>query len=90
MDWCVSRANVRLPPGTAAQGKRERAPFGGREVKFLGFLLLLAGWAIVLSAVVLLSRDVPRNIFVLAGIGVEMTGCVLVFGAHPLPRGEDN
>ena len=70
--------------------KDDACCLGAKKVKLLGFLLLLAGWVIVLSALVLLSRDVPRNIFVLAGIGVEITGCVLVFRAHPLPRGEAN
>jgi len=32
-------------------------------MKLLGFLLLVAGWAIVLSAVALLPRGVPRSAF---------------------------
>ncbi len=57
-------------------------------MKFLGFLLLLAGWGIVLTAIVLLAADAPRVAFVLAGIGVEILGLVLVIRAHPAPRGE--
>ena len=57
-------------------------------MKFLGFLLLLAGWGIVLTAVVLLAASAPRVAFVLAGIGVEILGLVLVIRAHPAPRGE--
>jgi hypothetical protein len=57
-------------------------------MKFLGFLLLLAGWGIVLTALALLAADAPRVAFVLAGIGVEILGLVLVIRAHPAPRGE--
>lgn len=59
-------------------------------MKILGFLLLLAGWGIALAALVLLSREVARNIFVLAGVGVELTGIVLVVRAHPTPRSEED
>jgi hypothetical protein len=57
-------------------------------MKLLGFLLLLAGWGIVLTAVGLLAASAPRVAFVLAGIGVEILGLVLVIRAHPAPRGE--
>lgn len=57
-------------------------------MKSLGFLLLLAGWGIVLAAVALLAGSAPRAAFVLAGIGVEILGLVLVIRAHPAPRGE--
>lgn len=57
-------------------------------MKILGFLLLLSGWAIVLTAVALLAQDVPRAAFVLAGIGVEIVGLALVIRAHPVHRGE--
>jgi hypothetical protein len=57
-------------------------------MKLLGFLLLLAGWGIVLTAVVLLAASAPRVAFVLAGIGVEILGLVLAIRAHPAPRGE--
>jgi len=51
-------------------------------------LLLLAGWGIVLAAVVLLMAEAPRAAFVLAGTGVEALGLALVIRAHPAPRGE--
>jgi uncharacterized membrane protein YccC len=57
-------------------------------MKILGFLLLLSGWAIVLTAVALLTQDVPRAAFVLAGIGVEIVGLTLVIRSHPVHRGE--
>lgn len=58
-------------------------------MKLLGFLLLAAGWGIVLAAVALLSSALPRAGFVLAGIGVEVLGLVLVIRSHPIPRGEE-
>jgi hypothetical protein len=51
-------------------------------MKLLGFLLLLAGWAIALAAVMLLAHAAPRAVFVLAGIAVEIIGLVLLVRAH--------
>ena len=44
--------------------------------------MLLAGWGIVLSAVVLLTSAAPRNGFVLAGVGVEVLGLILFVRSH--------
>jgi len=57
-------------------------------VKLTGFLLLLAGWVIVLAAVALLAPAAPRTAFALAGIGVEALGLALVARSHLAPRGE--
>jgi FtsH-binding integral membrane protein len=57
-------------------------------VKLAGFMLLLAGWGIVLAAVVLLASALPRTGFVLAGIGVEVLGLILVVRSHLVVRGE--
>ena len=51
-------------------------------MKSLGFLLLPAGWALVLLSLILLSKETPRATFVLAGLGVEIIGIVLVIRAH--------
>ncbi len=56
-------------------------------MKLAGFLLLLAGWAIVVAAVVLLASALPRTGFVLAGIGVEVLGLVLVVRYHLVLQG---
>jgi hypothetical protein len=56
-------------------------------MKLLGFLLLLAGWGIVLSALVMLTKEAARTAFVVAGMGVEATGLFVVTGAHPAPGG---
>ncbi|MBZ5564683.1 MAG: hypothetical protein LAP13_19965 [Acidobacteriia bacterium] len=55
-------------------------------MKLIGFLLLVAGWIIVLTAVILLRSAAPRMGFVLAGMGVEILGLVLVFRSHLLRR----
>lgn len=52
-----------------------------------GLLLLLAGWGIVLAAVLLL-KQAPQAGFVLAGFCVELLGLILVFRSHLMPRGE--
>lgn len=57
-------------------------------MKLVGFLLLLAGWGLVLAALVLLAAPAPRTAFVLAGVGVEALGLTLVFRSHLVPRGE--
>jgi len=57
-------------------------------MKILGFLLLVSGWAIVLTAVALLAQPAPRAAFVWAGIGVEIVGFALVIRAHPVRGGE--
>jgi hypothetical protein len=51
-----------------------------------GFLLLLAGWVIVLAAVALL-RSTPQGIFVVAGLGVQLLGLSFVVRSHVIPHG---
>lgn len=53
-------------------------------MKLAGFLLLFAGWAIVVAAVILLIPPSARVIFVLAGVGVEIMGLTLVIRSNPL------
>ena len=57
-------------------------------MKQAGFLLLLAGWGIVLAALALLRSAPPRTGFVLAGSGVEVLGLILVVRSHLVTRGE--
>jgi hypothetical protein len=57
-------------------------------MKLAGLLLLLAGWGIALAAVALLSSALPRTGFVLAGVGVEALGLILVIRSHLVLRGE--
>jgi len=51
-------------------------------MKLAGFLLLLAGWAIVIFAVALLASAAQRAGFTVAGLGVEALGLVLAFRSH--------
>ena len=57
-------------------------------MKLAGFLFLLAGWLIVLTAVALLAPALPRAVFVLAGLGVEVLGLIFVVRSHLAVRGE--
>jgi hypothetical protein len=57
-------------------------------MKPAGFMLLIMGWILVLSAVVLLKQPAPRGGFVLAGMCVEALGLVLVVRSHIAPRPE--
>jgi len=51
-------------------------------MKTAGVFLLFAGFAIVMSAFVLLSANALRIAFVLAGIVVQILGLVLTFRSH--------
>ncbi|MGA2354308.1 MAG: hypothetical protein ABSG02_07420 [Terriglobales bacterium] len=51
-------------------------------MKIAGFLLLIAGWGIVVAAVALLPSPGVRLAFVLAGLAVEIFGLVLAVRAH--------
>jgi hypothetical protein len=46
-------------------------------MKLAGFLLLPAGWFIVLAAVALLPSPISRNAFILAGFAIELLGLIL-------------
>jgi len=56
-------------------------------MKIGGFLLLLSGWAIVMSALALLHGG-ALSAFVVAGAITELLGLALVARIH-LPAGED-
>jgi hypothetical protein len=55
-------------------------------MKFIGLLMLPAGWFLVLAALVLLRTFVAQNVFVAAGLGVEIMGLVLFTRAHLVPK----
>jgi hypothetical protein len=56
-------------------------------MKGAGLLLLAAGWIIVLAAIALLPARAPRIIFILAGMGVEAMGALVLIRSHyALPR----
>lgn len=53
-------------------------------MKLAGFLLLFAGWVLVLATLILLGTAPGRTGFVMAGVGVEIVGIILVARAHLL------
>jgi hypothetical protein len=55
-------------------------------MKAIGFLMLLAGWFLVLAAIALFSSPSMRAGFALAGIAVEGLGLALAFRSHLIPR----
>ena len=57
-------------------------------MKLAGFLLLPAGWVLVLAAVALLHSAGSRNAFAVAGFVVEMLGLALMFRAHMTQSGD--
>ncbi len=56
------------------------------SMKVAGFSLLLAGWLLVLAALVLLRSLRAQTGFVLAGLAVEALGLVLAVRSHLAPR----
>ncbi len=57
-------------------------------MKLGGFLLLLSGWAIVVTALTLLHGG-ALSAFIVAGLAVEILGLALVAKSH-IPLSEDN
>lgn len=57
-------------------------------MKAVGFLLLCAGFVIVVCAFSLLSTGAFRGAFVLAGLAVQALGLFLTFRAHYTLDGE--
>ena len=55
------------------------------QTRLAGLALLIAGWLVLLFAVILLASPALRYVFVIAGLLVELLGLVLV-GVHH--RGE--
>jgi hypothetical protein len=51
-------------------------------MKLTGLLMMPAGWFIVLAALVLLRTSLAQNLFIGAGIGVEILGLVLFTRSH--------
>ncbi len=51
-------------------------------MRLAGLLLLVAGWAIVLAAFLLLIATTPRAAFVVAGVAIEILGLGLVARSH--------
>jgi hypothetical protein len=57
-------------------------------MKAVGFLMLLAGWFLVLAAIVLFASTPLRTSFALVGFAVEALGLGLAFRSHLIAREE--
>ena len=55
-------------------------------MRWLGFGLLLAGWLLVIAALILLVGAPAQIAFLLAGMAVEATGLTCVVRSHLIPR----
>ncbi|MGO9231285.1 MAG: hypothetical protein ACLQKA_19015 [Bryobacteraceae bacterium] len=51
-------------------------------MRLAGLLLLVAGWAIVLAAFLMLGATAARAVFVAAGVAIEMLGLGLLARSH--------
>lgn len=59
---------------------------GDFAMRFVGFMLLVAGWLLALAALVILGAPVPRAAFVFAGLAIEILGLIFVFRSYSIPR----
>jgi hypothetical protein len=66
-------------------GRHSRRARKWRGMRTAGLLLLLAGWGLVLSALILLPAASSRTAFLLAGFAVELAGLVLAMRRPPPP-----
>ncbi len=57
-------------------------------MKAVSFLMLPAGWFLVLAAIVLFPSAPLRASFTLVGFAVEALGLALAFRSHLIPREE--
>ena len=55
-------------------------------MKIIGFLMLPAGWFLVVAALAMLRTFAAQSLFVAAGVGVEIMGLVLFTRAHMLVK----
>jgi hypothetical protein len=55
------------------------------SMRLMGFLLLVAGWMLVLTAIALLPSGPSQVSFVLIALGVEALGLTFVFRSHLIP-----
>lgn len=78
-DWTVVPPAISLTRWISAQY------LAGSIMKVVGFLLMLAGWFVVLAALEMLGAAIPRASFVVVGFAIEVLGLALVFRANLTP-----
>jgi membrane-bound ClpP family serine protease len=52
------------------------------ELRIVGIFLMVAGWLLILAAMLMLSTLPSRTAFTLAGLAVEILGLVLLARTH--------
>ncbi|HUY82619.1 MAG TPA: hypothetical protein VMU92_12915 [Acidobacteriaceae bacterium] len=52
------------------------------QTRFAGLLLMVAGWAVLLMAPILLASPALRDVFVIAGLLLELFGLAMVGMYH--------
>ncbi|MGC8550388.1 MAG: hypothetical protein ACP5M4_11865 [Acidobacteriaceae bacterium] len=57
------------------------------QTRLAGLALLIAGWFVLLFAVILLASPALRYVFVIAGLLVELLGLVMVSMHHRAETG---
>lgn len=57
-------------------------------MRIAGFLLLTAGWVIVIAAILLLHFPVSTAGFLLAGIAIQILGLVFAIHSHRVMKSE--
>ena len=80
---------TRWPSASCSTDESVAVSLPSLMMKVVGFLLLLAGWLLVLAALEMLSAPRPRALFVIAAFAIEVLGLALVFRAYiPEPKEE--
>ena len=60
-------------------------------MKLAGFFLMLGGWVIAVSAIMMLHTVPAQTAFCLAGVAIELAGFFLVAREHiPKPRSKSD
>jgi hypothetical protein len=75
-----------LDTAAVLRGFLERVEVSG--LRLAGFFLLLTGWAIALSAMVLLAAPLLQFAFVALGMAIEILGFAFVARTHFVLRGD--
>ncbi len=66
----------------------DKVEAGERALRIAGLLLMLAGWMLVLSALILLPATSARSAFLVAGFVVDLIGLGLAMRPPPAPLEE--
>ena len=59
-------------------------------MRIASLLLMVAGWLIVLTAIVMLASGPAQVLFILVSLAIELTGFILLARSHLGVQGEKN